>query len=91
MSFDTPQVVAEFVTLTPEQEQDYREVQRVIHQIASQPNGLMFILNAVATTEESAVVLMHSWSDELLSSDWDARAIAGIIHERPLELPHLAE
>ena len=50
MSFDNPYVTAEFMTLTPGQVRYYEEVKRIISGIVDQPDGMMYILNALALT-----------------------------------------
>lgn len=89
MSFDNPYVTAEFVTLTPDQVRYYEEVKRIISGIVDQPDGVMYVLNALALTGDTTLAKMRLWVDEAASGSMDSRALVGIIHERPLGEPML--
>lgn len=84
---DSPQVKADFVSLTPEQAVRYEQIKRLIADVANEPDGLMFILNALVQTGDSALTTMAMWTDVILGEGWDGRDVAGIVYERPLGLP----
>jgi hypothetical protein len=89
MSVDSPQVTTVLVSLTPEQAAHYEKIKRLVAELVNEPDGLMFALNALAQTGDSALTMMSLWSDAILSEGWDSRDLVGIIFERPLSLPHL--
>lgn len=89
MSFDNPYVTAGFMTLTPGQVRYYEEVKRIISGIVDQPDGVMYVLNALAQTGDATLTTMQLWVDVAAGGSMDSRDLVGIIHERPLGEPML--
>lgn len=87
MSPNVPQIEVHFVSLSPEQEDRYREVKRIINRIAQEPDGEMFILNAFALLSDTTLIEMDAWINELLSSGLQPRDIVGKINDQPLSMP----
>jgi hypothetical protein len=85
-----PHVTADFVVLTLGQARYYEDVKLLISAIADQPDGLMFILNALALTGDTALSMMRLWVSAATGGRLDARDLAGIIGERPLTEPRLS-
>lgn len=84
----SPHTSFAFTSLTPEQEMRYEQIKRAVSElIATDPDGLMFVLNAVALTGDTTLAIMGMWTDEGLQMD--SRALVGIIDDRPLSLPQL--
>ncbi len=86
-----PAIVADFVSLTPTQAKRYNEVKDIIHGIAREDDGLMFIFNSIIETGDMSLNKMQMWCDEIAASEHDGRSLIGITHERPLEIPHFAD
>jgi hypothetical protein len=84
-----PYVTADFVVLTPGQARHYEEVKEIISAIVDKPDGLMFTLNAVALTNDTALSMIRLWVAAATGGRLDARDLAGIIGERPLTEPRL--
>lgn len=89
MPIDSPRVTADLVSLTPEQAVRYEQVKRLIADIAREPDGEMFILNALLQTGDQALTNMALLTDVIIKAGWDGRDVAGMVYERPLGLPRL--
>lgn len=71
----------------PEQAARYDDVKRVVQNIMRDPDGLMYLLNALALTGDTTLDTVQAWVDIAFSGNLDSRDLAGVVHERPLSLP----
>lgn len=91
MPTSSPEITADYVSLSFEDSERYAQVKALVAQIASEPAGLVYLLNAVALTGDEALTTMHIWSGIPIECNLDSRSFVGIIHERPLGYPQFVD
>jgi len=84
-------ITSDFIPLTPELQASYDEIRRTISEFAGRPHGLALILNAIATTGDTSVSMMALWSGSVADVAGDARDLAGIVNDRPIDLTYFTD